>query len=397
MAEIFPFRGIRYNPQFISDFASILCPPYDVITPEEREEYYKRSPFNAIRLELGKDSPDEDRYKSAGNTLRRWLKEGILLLEDEPALYLHRYHFFYKGERVRRGLIAAVGLDEEVIRPHEFTIPSFIEDRLKLLKACNSNISPILAIYNQPKIPRLLASIERTTPPLISVYGEEAHFLWRINQPELINELKFLFSPLKIYIADGHHRFKTALIYRDESSSSGSKAVMMTLVEAYDPGLVILPIHRLIRDADFSPPKLREELRRFFEIEPLSSMEGLVLKIEEGRGIGLLGLENPLLLKSKEDTPNQLLAIHQILEGILGIRKLYYSSDTSTALSFIKSGEYQLAFLVSPLKVEEVIKIADMGIRLPGKATYFYPKEPAGLVIRPLEPDQFSGINIRDF
>lgn len=396
MAKIHPFRGLRYNPELFPDFSTILCPPYDIITTQERERYYSINPFNVIRLESGKDSMDEDRYKLAGATLRKWLKEKVLLLEDKPAFYLHRYHFTYKGERARRGLIAAVNLDEKFIRPHEYTLHPFIEDRLKLLKACNANISPILALYNEPQIPLLLASVEET-PPLISIYGEESHFLWRINQPELIEKIQSLFSPLKIYIADGHHRYETSLIYKKEGSSSGKEAVMMTLVEAHDPGLIIFPIHRLIRDVDFPLPKLREEVGKYFEVQTPSSTEELVQMVESGRGIGLLGLEKPFILKNEQDIPYQLLALHYILKGILGIGEIYYTSNTTTALSLIYSGEYKLAFLMRPLKVEEVIKVADMGMRLPGKATYFYPKEPTGLVIRPLEPDQLSGINIRDF
>ena len=266
MAEIRPFCGVHYNQLLVKDLAAVICPPYDIITPQIEQELYRKSEYNFVRLEHGRELPQdtvrENKYTRSAATLRQWLKQGVLKVDDTPAIYLHDHYFIHQGRKYkRRGIIVRVRLEEwekMIIRPHEGLLTEPRNDRISLLWACQANTSPILALFEDPEqcVSSLPAAQERSKPIIsVNTADGEGHNVWTISEPEIIKQICTSLAHQPLYIADGHHRYESALIYQRErraysASASEDKAfnfVMMTLVDFSDPGLVILPPHRLVR------------------------------------------------------------------------------------------------------------------------------------------------------
>lgn len=436
MAEIRPFRGVYYNQLLVSDLAEVICPPYDIITPQLQQELYHRCAYNFVRLEHNRELPSDtisdNKYTRSAATLELWLKQGILMIDEVPAIYLHDHYFTHQGkEYKRRGIIVCVRLEEwdkMVVRPHEGTLAESRDDRLSLLWACQANTSPILAMFEDQgqQVASLLAAQEPNKPIISSSSaGGESHYVWAITEPEVIDQICCSLAHQPLYIADGHHRYESALIYQREkhalsSSVSGEEAfnfVMMTLVDFSDPGLIILPPHRLVRGMSKSTLNgLMTQLKSFFEIEELPlSMPDVWQKVDEplpGEAkqvkLVLFGLaaEQLFVLRLRDFTAaSQMMPYFHselykrldvdivdnvILEKLLGLSSgreetiLDYSYDRLDAVQKVLDQEYQLAFLLSPVKAEVVKAIADAGDKMSRKATYFYPKAPAGLVFNRL-------------
>jgi len=425
--EISPFQGIRYNKNAVGDLAQVVCPPYDVITPEQQKSYYEESSCNAIRLEFPAENQETtvNRYQRAATTFQQWLKQGILQLDSVASFYLHDHHFEYIGEKkTRRGLIACVKLEPwgSGIYPHEETFPKAKGDRLQLMRACQANFSPLFSLYHdaQHKIASILSRITQENP-LMSLHAKrtklpdstEAHTLWAITELEIKRELCQLLSTQPLYIADGHHRYETALTYQQEKTkeqrATGKEAfnyVMLELVDFSDPGLVVLPLHRLIRHVTPSIlGGLVDQIKNFFALEfvPLKSGD---CQLPTDSCLGILGLQpdSLVLLRMRRDISleavmpcnrsrayrefNVSILNHIIFEKIMGITRkeeIAYTVDVKEAQQQINEGEYKLAFLLNPPQPEMVKAIADAQDRMPAKSTYFYPKLPAGLVINPLD------------
>jgi len=425
--EISPFRGIRFNNNTVDDLAKVVCPPYDVITPEQQKGYYEESSYNAIRLEFPAASQETtvDRYQEAATTFQQWLKQDILQPDWVASFYLHDHHFEYTGEKkTRRGLIARVKLEPwgSGIYPHEETFPKAKGDRLQLMRTCQANFSPLFSLYHDAhhNIASILSRITQENP-LMSLHlkrtslpdSNEAHTLWAITEPEIKRELSQLLSTQPLYIADGHHRYETALTYQQErtqeQSATGKEAfnyVMLELVNFSDPGLVVLPLHRLVRG--IAPSILRElgnKLKNFFVLEfvPLKADD---CQLPTDSCLGILGLQpgSLVLLRMRRDISLEAvmpgnrsrayrefdvsIINHIILEKIMGItpkEEIAYTINVKEAHQRVNEGEYQLAFLLNPPQPEMVKAIADAQDRMPAKSTYFYPKLPAGLVINPLD------------
>ena len=435
MVEIRPFRGVHYNESLIKDWSAVICPPYDIITPQLQQELYLRSEYNFIRLEFGRELPQDtaidNKYTRSAATLEQWLKQGVLEIDEVPAIYLHDQYFTHQGKVYkRRSIIARVRIEEwdkMVIRPHEGTMAEPKDDRLSLLWALRANTSPILALFEDQgqQIFSLIASQERSKP-LISPknVNEEGHIVWAITDPEIVNQIAGILAGQPLYIADGHHRYESALTYQRErlaqlSSASGDETfnfVMIELVDFSDPGLIILPPHRLVRG--ISKPTmnmLMPKLKIFFEIEelPLSmpgvwkQVDDLLTEANEVR-IVLFGpaAEHLLVLRLRDlaavsqmmpyfhsDLYKKLdvsIVDHIILEKLLELRSdkekeaLAYSYDSLDAINSVLVQEYQLAFLLGPVKADVIKAIANAGDKMPRKSTYFYPKLPAGLIFNRL-------------
>jgi len=435
VAEIHPFRGVHYNQSLIKDWSAVICPPYDIITPQQQQELHLKSEYNFVRLEFARELPQDtatdNKYTRSAATLEQWLEQGILDIDEAPAIYIHDHSFTHQGKKYkRRGIIVHVRLEEwdrMVIRPHEGTLTEPRGDRLSLLWALQANTSPILAMFEDQRqqIASLLVEQEQNKPLIStgSINGED-HNVWAVTEPEVINQISSSLAGQPLYIADGHHRYESALAYRQERSAqspsvSGDEAfnfVMMTLVDFADPGLIILPPHWLVRG--ISRPTLKElmdKLRAFFEIEELSlsnpgvwrQVDDLLMETNEIRLI-LFGLEAERLSVLTLHDPaavSQMMPYfhselykrlgvsildHIILEKLLELSSdkektgLAYSYDKVDAVNRVTAQEYQLAFLLRPARVDVIKAIADAGEKMPRKSTYFYPKLPAGLVFNRL-------------
>jgi uncharacterized protein (DUF1015 family) len=424
---------VHYNQSLVKELSAVICPPYDIITPQIRQELYHRSEYNFVRLEssreLPQDTATDNKYTRSADTLKQWLEQDVLKLDEAPAIYLHDHYFTYQGkEYKRRGIIACVRLEEwdkMVVRPHEGTLAEPKSDRISLLWALQANTSPILALFeDQGQQVSSVLQAQVQNEPMISSSSAigERHYVWAITEPEVINQICRSLVHQPLYIADGHHRYESSLIYQREkhtyspsaAQDEASNFVMMTLVDFSDPGLIILSPHRLVRGIPKATLNgLMTGLESFFEIEVLPlSMPGIWQQVDDLLTQGKvsqdklvlfgLGLEHLLVLRLRDFTAarqmmpyfhgelykRQIVSIvdHIILERLLGLSGtgeqaiLAYTYDRQDAVSKVLDQEYQLALLLSPVEVEVVKAMADTGDRMPRKSTYFYPKLPSGLV-----------------
>jgi len=423
LAEVSPFSGVRYNQEIVKDMAEVICPPYDVISPKEQKAYYEKSDYNVIRLEHGmvlpNDTKTNNKHTRACSTFNKWLKERVLLIDHVPSFYIHEHCFTYQNIRKKRlGLTACIRLEpweNKTIFPHENTVPGIKSDRLELMRACPANFSPLFGLYEDlgHKVTKLLTVQAGRKPAIDLAEGGETHKLWVANEPEFVQRVSHFLASKPIYIADGHHRYETALAYRDERRQEtkhfkGTEAfnfVMITLISFSDPGLAVLPVHRLIRNlATDTLDKFRSILETHFELLSTPLNEGLpdiagtvasVLGLEPGNVVALK-LRQPMSLKEimpaghSEAYKRLSISIlqHLVIDRLTALDKncsIAYTPNAVEARRQVESGECQLAFLLNAIPVSTIKTISDSHDRMPGKSTYFYPKLPTGLVINRLE------------
>lgn len=432
MANIIPFIGLRYNTNKIPNLASVVTPPYDIIDETAQARYYAEHPANVIRLELGLAFPNDDennnRYTRAAQYMQRWIEDEILVYESKPALYFYQQEFNIQGNTVvRNGFICGLKVEDYEkgnILPHEETLSKPKEDRLRLLRATQANFSSIFGLYSDPDkvIDNTLQAAINDTPPTIELFDEvgETHRLWVITDNETIRTVVEEMKEKKVFIADGHHRYETALEYAREMEAKGYHGydyVMITLVNLYDQGLIILPTHRLVKNLEgFDLEAFRVKLSSYFNVRPFGSADRLsaFLKSMEEQGenehvfgmYGQNGVLYILILKpnaeiaealpsDKSDAWKRLdVAVldNLVLDQILGIgasqrknqENLTYTKDAQWAVEQVNKGLYQVAFFLNPTRVKEVVDVAQARDKMPQKATYFYPKLLTGLVINHL-------------
>jgi uncharacterized protein (DUF1015 family) len=434
MAEIHPMNGIRYNTRLVKDLAEVICPPYDIISPQQQGELYQRSPYNFVRVEYGQempqDSPSDNRYTRAAAFLDQWLKNEVLTIDGSPSIYIDDHYFTHKGKELkRRGMVVRIRLEEwhrMVVRPHEGTRAGPKSDRVNLIRALKANTSPILSTYeDRDKAIHQVLSRATSDKPLARVrkLEGERHDLWAVTRPDELNRIISALANEPVYIADGHHRYESALVYQREQVAIHPDAppdaafnfVMMTLVAFDDPGLLILPPHRLLRGLSQSKlEELKSELPAFFEMEKMPFKGADIWhKLDEWQSAGdnlrlvVFGLDgdNFLLLALRDleaaarFMPSFHTAIyrkldvslvdHIILEEMLGIKPegdagIAFNYDREDSVKKVQSGEFQLAFIIKPVRPETIKAISDASDRMPRKSTYFYPKLPSGLVVNRL-------------
>jgi uncharacterized protein (DUF1015 family) len=430
LATIGPFFGVRYDPGVVGALASVICPPYDVISSAAQRDLYDRSPYNVVRLEFGRevasDTPSNNRYSRAAADYRSWRGSGALRADPVPSFYLYDEVFLQDGSGVtRRSLVAPVRLarwEENVVLPHEHTLPKPKADRLQLLRATHTQFSPLLSVYDDPgEVGDILAQVAASLPaidvdvPEGSLAAAAAtHRLWQIADARTIARLVAAWEPLRLYIADGHHRYETALAYRDEQREAGAAPggpadyVLMALVEANDPGLVVLPTHRIVRGLGvLDPGQILTKLRATFDVAdsrevdfdpstPTASarlsftMVGLIpgvahrLTVRADVDLNRLLLDVPPVLRELDTLVLQRL----VLERVLGLardeaeagERIQYTRDPQEALRIAASGEAQLVVFLAPTPLGKLRDAMRAGARMPQKTTYFFPKPVTGLV-----------------
>lgn len=435
MAIIKPFRGLRYNQDIITDISSVVTPPYDVISPQDQERYYQIHPNNIIRLDLGKgflgDTEENNKYTRAAEFLKSWREKGILKQEDAQAIYIYDQEFL-SGNRwlARRGFISLVKLepfDKGYIYPHEQTLPGPKADRLKLTQSCRANLSSIFALFpDENNAIDSYLSTTTVTRPEVDFTDDTGvkNKLWVIKEKQTIDKLVTLMKEKPLFIADGHHRYETALVYKEqmhkENSQSGndlsSDYVMMVCVSMNNNGLKILPAHRLVCNIrDYHLDRILKSLQESFTVELLGkgcAVEDFMSQLNnETKGhtfVMYVGQENAYykLRLSNEKVLDMVFTnnhpewkhldagiLHgMIIDKILGINSndvtlkdyVKYVKDEAEAVSLVRSGQYQLAFFLNPTRIEQVREIAMARKVMPPKSTYFYPKLITGIVINSL-------------
>lgn len=427
MAVIKPFPGLRFTNS--AQISSLVCPPYDIVSQKERQEYLAANPYNIIRLELPLEG-GEERYAQAGQLLRQWLAEGVLAQDEQAAFYLYEEEFLIQGERkCIRGLVCRAMLyemAENVVLPHEETLSKAKTDRFQLLQAAQCNFSSIYSLYfdQNKEIARLLDKIAQGQPETAFTDREGVvHRLWSCREPGLCADISRLMEEKKLYIADGHHRYETSLNYRRFLREQGvavegnhpANFILMTLVAMEDEGLVVLPTHRIVQGLeDFSAEQVLESCRGYFQVSPLS---GGLLEIQaslekeytnckkafvlyEKQGAYLLSLKDTDCLEDlfpgKSAVYRQLdvsilhtLVLEKLLhidrENLANQKNLVYTRSMEEAMEAVDRGQADCAFLINPTRVEEIAQVAANGEKMPQKSTYFYPKLITGLVMNLLE------------
>ncbi len=422
MAEIKPIRAMRYTEK-AGKPETCVCPPYDIVSDAEYAVLCEANPYNLIRLEL--PAGGEDRYENAGRLLADWLREGVLAQEETPAIYLYREAFSVAGKRYAfDGLVCLVKLhpfSDRVILPHEETLSKAKEDRFRLMKATGCNFSSVYALYRDPdKSVREVVRASQALPVLMEFTDGEGvtHSLRRIGDKRTIARLTASFADKQLFIADGHHRYETALRYRDDVLSRGNPDgqdadyILMTLVDLEDDGLVVLPTHRLITGLPVDRADLIRRAETYFTAEEFSNVadaeQVLADSMRQGKhayalytggdGFTLLtgtGEADRLTVEGRSEAYARLdvTVLHTLLlERILGIdsenmarqRNLRYTRSAEEAISFVRSGQCTAAFLLNPTRIEEIRAVAEAGDKMPQKSTYFYPKLKTGLVMNRL-------------
>jgi len=435
VAEIRPFSGWRYNQSLVKDISTVICPPYDVISSSLHENLHTRNDYNFIRIEDAKkspnDTPADNKYTRTTATLAQWLNQKVLVPENSPAIYLHDHYFRLQGkDHVRRGIIARVRLEEwdkMIIRPHENILSAPKEDRQNLLKALKVNTSPVLMMYQDPerKIATALAKETKKKPVIDTTIPEgDRHKVWAVTDTTVVNLIAGVIAKQPFYIADGHHRYTSALTYLREqmaatpglSPDSAVNFVMSTLVDFADPGLIILAPHRVIRGLTLSVlSELKAKLGAYFEITELpANTKDAWQKLDaemskpDGIRIGFFGpgtnkfyalklRDEAVLAEIMPDSSDIYRKLdvsvldHVVLNKILGLGidvrtedRVSFSHDREQSMKDVLRGEQQVVFFLKPVRPELIKTVSDANEKMPRKSTYFYPKAPAGLVVNPL-------------
>lgn len=423
MAKVTPFRGWRYNPAVVDDMAAVLCPPYDLITPQIQQALMDRHPLNVIHLEAGEgldwSADPAGRYAETSERFEEWMRDGVLRQDAEPGYYLLRHGFTLGGlERSRLGLIACVGLEDYETRqvlPHEFTEAPAIRDRVTLMESVSANISPIMSIYRdagnelEPVFQRVMVGT-----PEVDARDEydTVTTMWRIANDEDIAAIAGFFERRPVFLADGHHRYEASRQYQiarhAEGADAPSKAhnfVMMTLISFDDPGLVVLPYHRNLSGlSDEQLARVNSRILEVFDAEPSgnrSAAEVVELVEERGRTGRVMAALTPDGAQLLTLRPSAIaddwgaMAVSEawvleekILRPELGNRTLEHLGflhDHEEAAAGVANGSLQMAFLMKPFPMDAFEDIVGQGQRLPRKSTFFYPKLPTGLVINRID------------
>ena len=434
MPPVLPFAGLRYAAP-APELERLVCPPYDVIDADEQARLQALSPENAVHIELPADEPGQpgSRYQAAARRLAEWRAQGVLCADRRPAYYLSETEYAYGGQKVRRrDLLAAVAVEPwsaRVALPHEHTMAGPKADRLELMRATHLNPSPIwLLSREQPaELAAAWADAEKQSATLEFAWRDEHHRLWVLDDPATVRSLRAAFAASQpLYIADGHHRYETSLAFKSEAGSRvpGATAIMATLSWADDPGVIALPTHRLLQGLD--PELTLEEAETrwsdAFHVEyypvwedaPVEQIDALVQQLaSSGRacpsfgvyGLGHTDLFGILELRGRKPPPGALPAersdawkaldvalLHELIVDPLVAETgrpreqvLRYTRSPVEAISDVREGRASVAFFLNPTPVHAVLAVADAGDLMPEKSTYFYPKPPAGLVMRDLD------------
>ncbi|MCB2189605.1 MAG: DUF1015 domain-containing protein [Deltaproteobacteria bacterium] len=448
MAKVAPFRAVRYNQELVPSMTQVVTPPYDVISDEELEEFYARDPHNIIRIELNRkrpgDNAQDNRYLRSAEHLRNWLAQGYLIRDDRPAFYISEttYQDALGDSKVRHGFFTLLRVEDPEaaqVLPHERTFTSHKEDRFRLTEATRANVSPIFALYpdddNEVQTALATAPGKVLLEDFVDPMGLRQK-LYAVRDPQVQARVQDLMASKVIFIADGHHRYETSLNYRNfmrgQHPEAGPDAsfnyVMTYLCSMSDPGLTVFACHRELPNLHgFAAEDFLRLAKPYFEVaevpmpaDPTEARDFFTARMAEaGEKANTLGLvstdsDKLYLLSLKPgvmdpaespDLEGPLAGLdvsvltHVVLDKILGLDEgardkehtIKYVANMAKLFGDVKAGKSRLAFLLNPTKVEQVKAVAEAGLTMPRKATYFYPKVLTGLTINLMDPGETVG------
>ena len=417
MSVIKPFQGLVYNPKKIADMNQVVCPPYDVISPEQELLFKKRSPNNFIHVMLAKadakSGDDDSRYEAAGTTLEKWLKEEVVVQDKRPCIYFTKQEYKILGQKYSRmGFFAVLKIEDEKskIHPHEKTHAAAKEDRFKLWNALKAACSPIFVCFSdrQKKVESIFLRKVVSAKPFIDVTDDDGvrNLVWRLEDPELIAEVVGVFESQNLFIADGHHRYEVSKRFREmmlakNPSATGEEPwnyVMTYFTNIDSRDLQIFPIHRIVKNF----PADTAFLENLFRIDTIKTRQEFVIMLAKAgrnehafglytkRGLQLLRLKNKSQIDEyiKEGYTDYRSLDSLILKAFvfdkLGIRTediTYANKDTDECFRSVDEGQADAAFILNPVRIEQLRAIALNGEKMPPKSTYFYPKALSGIAM----------------
>lgn len=412
MATLKAFRGIRYNGGKIKKFEQVLAPPYDVISKKEQERLYSVSPYNVIRLELGKetagDSATKNKYTRAADAMSEWLSEGVFKIEDVPAIYVYVQDYREEGKRMNRvGFVAAMELDEKQVLKHENTLAAPKKDRLALIKEVKTNLSPIFGLFEdkQAEVQKALRTSLKQAPEMDVTVAGVRHRLYVEKRPKVLSKIISGLRSKPMFIADGHHRLEVAFQYKKLMQDRGSDYVMTYFSDVLHNPFKIFPTHRLIQSKK-AKEGVVAVLEKLGAVKKMPSLEALLAKLSKYRsevagkpytfgvytkkeGFHVLTLSKKVASKVAKNPVKELdvAVLHDFLIapqfGIKVIEKskeIDFTRDPKEAVARVKSGEFDAAFFLRPTSLAEMIHVSKKGLKMPQKSTYFYPKLLTGMV-----------------
>jgi len=417
MPRIKAFKAVHYNKEKIGDFKKVISPPYDIISEDEQTYLNNLSPYNFTHIDFGKDRPNDDRsnnkYTRAKGLFEEWLRKEVLVEDDKPSIYFYRQEYKIQGQKYSRtGFISLMELQDEAeskVYPHENTHASAVDDRLKLTSALNSGLSCIFVCYSDRNrnVEKIFLKKVLPTDPMIDVVDKDDvhHKLWRLSDPALIKEINDSLSDQQLFIADGHHRYKMAMEYRNmrkEKRSNFTGAEPFNYVMTYftnldSKDLVIFPIHRIITKLP-APINFLEEN---FRIDKIKNKNDLVIMLTKAGanehafgmytrdGLLLLRLKNKLLISelikegSKDFKTLDATILKYFILDRVGIKSndIKYTKDVHEVFDMVDMHQAECGFILNPVKISQLKAIALNGERMPPKTTYFYPKVLSGLTV----------------
>ncbi len=425
MAILYPFQGYRYNKETVKDLNLVVTQPYDKTTPQMQQEYYQRSPYNAVRitLNLEKNKDPNTGYPDAGLTFRQWIDQKVLIQDSSPAIYAYYQEYVIEGQpKLQRGFIALLDLGSSAasIIPHERTLDAPKQDRFQLMRSIEANDDVIYMLYGDDTLAvnRIMDEQISNRPSEIEVKDEyEAiHRIWTITDPIALKEIQNSMSSQKLFIADGHHRFETSVNFMNECvrrnwKTAGIESFDKRMVACFNSadGVTILPTHRLIRDLQaFDASAFLKKIEQHFEVESLPSATVLWNAMEQGQNDNVFGFfssglkkcyllrlkkqakEDPILLKHNEVYRQLDVSILHalLLERYLGIDEIKlaaqahvdYARERASCVQMVEQGSYQAVFFLNPTPAQQMQRVASLGERMPQKSTDFFPKLLTGLL-----------------
>jgi len=403
MADITPFKGTLYNSEKIKDLSKVTAPPYDVISPQEQSDLYDADPHNIIRILFGKDSPKdnekENKYTRAAGFLKEWQREGILKKDKEDSIYVYSQEFTVDGNVKRRiGFIALLKLedfykDKGSVYPHENTLTAPKEDRTRLISSIEANLGPIFALFaDEDKFIDGILLKEVKNQPIIDVvdYQGIRNRLWRVSDKDTIQKIVSSMKNEKLFIADGHHRYEVGLLFSKSKKDPKFGYMLTYFTDLYADGIVILPVHRLIKGVSKDIlSSLEKDLSKDFAIKEISSKED-VKKFLSGANPSekrfVIYKPNKFIgLSLKDKDSLDVNVLHDLIIKPLEEKKsgisIDFTKDMDYAIEEVDKGSFSLSIILNPTKVTQVRDMAFSHKRMPQKSTYFYPKVLTGLTI----------------
>ncbi|MBL7072451.1 MAG: DUF1015 domain-containing protein [Candidatus Omnitrophica bacterium] len=430
MAEIIPFKGLIYDSEKIgNDYSKVVAPPYDVISPEERDELYSKSGYNIVRLILSKsaegDSPECNKYTRASEALEKWETEGVLARDEKKAFYIYSQEYKVDGKRRERiGFFALMKIGEaegDEVLPHEYTLAKPKADRMNLIKEVRGNLSSIFSLYDGARrVTEMLKKEMISAEPVIDIQVDGVgHKFWRLGREETVNAICSEMADKKVFIADGHHRYEVAKAYRDlKRNSPGydgcADYIMMYFSDlSVQEALTVFATHRIIKSMpEIDENEIRSKLNEYFSVSECCDLTDLAEKLKGGAfkdyAFGFFNGEKYLFMESKdneklielisEDRSVQwksldVSILHSaVLDKILAVKgtegNVAYLRRAEDAVAIVKDGSHNAAFFLRPTRLEQLKAVAELGEMMPQKSTYFYPKLLTGLVINKFTCEQ---------